>query len=228
MTDQTQPTPAGVAHTYILLDRTGSMSAIWDEALSSVNAYAAGLAGLPDPKPHLTLAVFDAQNGLQFDVLRRKTLPADWKPVTDAEASPRGMTPLFDSIGRIVAMAEADNPNKAVLVIMTDGEENASREITREGAKAALERVTKRGWETVFLGAEFAKFADADAIGVAKGTQMAMSRGRMGETMANLARKSNRYYAASESMAFKDEERAQAGEAEVQQRQGVKPDKNQA
>ena len=31
-------------HSYILLDRTGSMSSIWTEALSSVNAYAGSIA----------------------------------------------------------------------------------------------------------------------------------------------------------------------------------------
>ena len=41
--------------------------------------------------------------------------------------------------------AEADNPEKAVIVIMTDGLENSSKEITKEGAKAALDR-GKVGW----------------------------------------------------------------------------------
>ncbi|MEL6324399.1 MAG: VWA domain-containing protein, partial [Pseudomonadota bacterium] len=64
-------------HSYILLDRTGSMSSIWDEALGSVNAYAASVGeaeeGEPDTlKTIVNLAIFDAQDGLQFDVLRRK------------------------------------------------------------------------------------------------------------------------------------------------------------
>jgi hypothetical protein len=76
-------------HSYILLDRTGSMSPIWDEALSSVNAYAASIAGQAgDVVPRITLAVFDAQDGLQFDVLRRSVQPDGWQPVTDKEASP--------------------------------------------------------------------------------------------------------------------------------------------
>ena len=55
---------------YILLDRTGSMNSIWEEALGSVNAYAASVVE-PDDGPQvnntLTLAVFDAQEGLQFE-----------------------------------------------------------------------------------------------------------------------------------------------------------------
>ncbi|HRX75047.1 MAG TPA: vWA domain-containing protein [Hyphomonas sp.] len=210
-------------HSYILLDRTGSMSSIWDEALSSVNAYAANIAGQAgDVVPQITLAVFDAHDGLQFDVLRRAAAPKDWKPVTDKEASPRGMTPLFDAIARIIAMAEADNPSKAVIVIMTDGEENASREVTKAGVKAALDRAEKRGWEVVFLGAEFANFSDADAVGISAHKSMAMSQGRMNESMAKLARKSQAYYAAEAAapVVFDEADRAEAGEADVQKRKG--------
>lgn len=210
-------------HSYILLDRTGSMSPIWVEALSSVNAYAANIAGeAGDVVPEITLAVFDAQDGLQFDVLRRSVQPKDWQNVTDKEASPRGMTPLFDAIARLIAMAEADNPEKAVIVIMTDGAENASREVTKAGVKAALERAEKRGWEIVFLGAEFANFADADAIGVAGAKSMSIGAGHMADSMTKLARKSQAYYAseAAAPVVFDEADREEAGEADVQKRKG--------
>ena len=210
-------------HSYILLDRTGSMSPIWDEALSSVNAYAASVAGeAGDIVPQVTLAVFDAQNGLQFDVLRRAVQPKDWQPVTGKEASPRGMTPLFDAIARLIAMAEADNPEKAVIVIMTDGEENASREVTKAGVKAALERAEKRGWEVVFLGAEFANFSDADAVGISAAKSMSIGAGHMADSMAKLARKSQAYYAAEAAapVVFDEADRKEAGEADVQTRKG--------
>ncbi|MEO1966385.1 vWA domain-containing protein [Hyphomonas sp.] len=223
-TDDKTHAPAKI-HSYILLDRTGSMSSIWDEALSSVNAYAANIAGQAgDVAPKITLAVFDAQDGLQFDVLRRAVPPDGWQKVTDKEASPRGMTPLFDAIARLISMAEGDNPDKAVIVIMTDGAENASREVTKEGVKAALDRAEKRGWEIVFLGAEFANFSDADAVGISPRKSMAMGRGRMSESMTRLARKSQIYYAseASAPVEFDETDREEAGEADVQKRAGEK------
>lgn len=209
-------------HSYILLDRTGSMSGIWDEALSSVNAYAGSVADTEgDIVPELTLAVFDAQDGLQFDVLRRSVSAKDWTDVTNEEASPRGMTPLFDAIARIIALAEADNPEKAVFVIMTDGEENASREVTRDGVKAALDRVEKRGWKVVFLGAEFANFSDANAVGIAAAKSMAMGAGRMKGSMERLARKTQAYYSNQQAdVAFDETDRAEAGEADVRKRKG--------
>lgn len=218
----TTDTQGDAVHSYILLDRTGSMSTIWDEALSSVNAYARSVSEDEEAGPadtlatDVTLAVFDDHGGLKFDVLRRAVNADAWSPVTNDEASPRGMTPLFDAIGRMIAMAEADAPEKAVIVIMTDGHENASREITREGARAALDRARGHGWEVVFLGADFGQFDDADAVGVVAGKQMGLHQGTMAESMNRLAKQSRAYGKGEQGeIEFTDEDRAIAREDEV-------------
>lgn len=206
---------------YILLDRSGSMQSLWVEALSSVNAFAKELANKKDGPAvdsHITLAVFDSQEGLKFDVLRRKQPALHWENVTNKEATPRGMTPLLDAMVRLVALAETDNPDKAVIVVMTDGQENASVEVKREGVKAALDRVKARGWEVVFLGANFDNIADADSVGIQGGQQMAMSAGTMERSLASLARKSRHYAAAPAGAApivFNEEDREVAKEANV-------------
>jgi len=209
-------------HSYILLDRTGSMEPIWSEALSSVNAYADGLASLdggPRVNADITLAVFDAQDGLQFDVLRKDIDAGDWKDVTMNEVNPRGMTPLYDAIGRIVSLAETDKPEKAIIVIMTDGEENSSRELTKTAAKAALDRVRAKGWEVVFLGAEFSNFDDAEGVGQTSSRNMAVSKDQLSDSMNRLAQKSRNYAAgAAPSVEWNDEDRAAAKEDEVKQR----------
>ena len=219
---------AGSVHSYILLDRTGSMSGIWDEALGSVNAYAASVGEADegeiegaDIKTTITMAVFDYQESLQFDVLRKDVTSETWIDVTNDEASPRGMTPLFDAIGRIVSLAEADKPEKAVIVIMTDGHENSSKEITRDGAKAALDRAKANGWEVVFLGAEFANFGDADAVGMSASKTMAVGQGRMQDSMSALAKKSRAYGKGEEAeIVFDDADRAAADEEGVKDRTG--------
>ena len=205
----------------ILLDRSGSMQSLWVEALSSVNAFAKELANKTDGQSvdsHITLAVFDSQDGLKFDTLRCKQPALHWENVTDREASPRGMTPLLDAMVRIIALAEGDNPDKAVIVVMTDGQENASHEVTRDGVKAALDRVKAKGWEVVFLGANFDNISDAASVGVQAGQQMAMSAGTMGESMARLARKARVYAESSPGGApivFDDIDRAAAKEANI-------------
>lgn len=231
---KTEPTLQPIADTpimnavssYILLDRTGSMSDIWDEALGSVNAYAAAVGKLEegeadDLETTVTLAAFDYQEGFQFDVLRKDVTPDAWQTVTNDDVSPRGMTPLFDAINRTITMAEADNPEKAVIVIMTDGYENSSREVTRAGAKAALDRAEARGWEVVFLGAEFASFGDADAVGVDRSKQMAVSSGSLAVTQERLAKKARDYgKGQADDIEFDEEDRAIAEEEAVKDRTG--------
>ncbi len=211
---------------YILLDRTGSMSDIWDEALSSVNAYATAVGTVEDGEADdlnttVTLAAFDFQDGFQFDVLRSGIEPGAWTEVTNDEVSPRGMTPLFDAINRTITMAEADNPEKAVIVVMTDGFENSSREVTREGVRAALDRAEARGWEVVFLGAEFASFGDAEAVGISGSKRMAVGVGNFQATQETLARKARSYGKGdSADIIFDEEDRAEAGEEDVKERTG--------
>ncbi|MCU0730726.1 MAG: VWA domain-containing protein [Hyphomonas sp.] len=221
----TNANPAAHTHAYILLDRTGSMSSIWGEALGSVNAYVEALTkpadgAVPSDHDKVTLAVFDHHERLQFDLLRRAVSAATWNKVTSEEASPRGMTPLFDAIARIVALAEGDAPQRAVIVIMTDGAENASREVNKDGAKAALDRARARGWEVVFLGAEFGKFDDAEAVGVIRSKAMAVSAGSMEASMRKLASKSRNYFDLAEQMDFNAEDRKEAGEEDVKRRKG--------
>lgn len=216
----------GPSHSYVLLDRTGSMGPIWDEALGSVNAYVDALSkpeggAAPDPDEKVTLAVFDHHSGLQYDVIRKGVRLPDWKKVTNDDATPRGMTPLFDALARTVALAEADDPGRAVIVVMTDGAENASAEVTKDGAKAALDRARARGWEVVFLGADFAKFSDADAVGVSGSKSMAMAPGMFEGSMRKLAAKNRAYFAQeASSVDFDEEDRAESGEAEVRKRKG--------
>lgn len=225
--DIVQPQPKVKAvSSYILLDRTGSMSGIWDEALGSVNAYAEAVGKVEegeadDLKTSVTLAAFDYQGGFQFDVLRKGVTPGDWTEVTNDEVSPRGMTPLFDAINRTITLAEADNPEKAVIVVMTDGKENSSKEVTKEGVKAAMERAEKRGWEVVFLGAEFSDFGDADAVGISGSKQMAVGSSNLRATQENLARKARSYGKGEEAeIIFDDADRAIAGEEEVKNKSG--------
>src|SRR5262249_11582169 len=151
---------------YMLLDRTGSMAPIWAETLSSINSYVDKLA-TDKIDARITLAMFDSSDGTQFDVIRRSVDVREWLPVTEREATPRGYTPLYDAIGRLMGLANADGGDRAMIIIVTDGQENASLEVTREGAKTMLDRVRGKGWDVVFLGANFDAFSQAASLGSA-------------------------------------------------------------
>jgi len=194
-------------HDFILLDRSGSMETLWVEALSSVNSYVKKLA---DDKidTGVTLAMFDADIG-QFDfrIIRDRIIPSTWKPVTSAEASPRGMTPLNDATGRLVSLAESGGYDKVAIIIMTDGQENASKELTVAQAKALLDRCRARNWQVIFLGANFDNAAQAASYGNVAASSVRSSRRNLGRSMMTTAQKRALYSATGEAMTYSDAEK---------------------
>lgn len=197
---------------YILLDRSGSMANRWDEALSSINAYVYELVkGKTASK--ITAACFDAMGAMSFDILRDAVVGKNFMPLTNDDATPRGSTPLLDAIGRVVAMAEGEGHNRTVIVVMTDGYENASREVTREGAKAALDRCKTKDWQVVFLGADFDAFGQSASVGVAASHTLNMSAGNYGKSMRGLATQTACYAATGDGIGFTDKDREDAAGA---------------
>jgi len=200
---------------YVLLDRTGSMAPLWDEAVSSVNTYVGELAaeGADD---RVTVAVFDAyDSGMQFDILRDEVPIGEWKPVSPDEVLPRGMTPLYDALARLISRAEDAGNGKTAIVVMTDGHENASREVNREAARAAIERITRKNWQINFLGADFDGFDQCSGIGVQRDRAMNFSAGRAGVAMRSTAHLHNLYRQGMQAPAFCEEDRQAAGEEDV-------------
>ena len=193
---------------YILLDRSGSMMGRWNEALSSINTYVEEAKG--KVKTKVTVATFDSQCGLQFDVIRDRQSSKKWEPLTSKDATPRGTTPLFDAIARIVALAEEKNKEQTVIVVMTDGEENSSREVDRNAAKAALDRCRDKNWQVVFLGADFDAFNQAASVGTASAQTLSMSEGNYGSSMAGLRQQTTAYADTGETVSFSDEDRKKA------------------
>ena len=75
---------------------------------------------------------------------------------------PRGSTALYDAIGRTInevgarlaATPEPDRPGKVIVAILTDGQENASTEFSRETIATMISHQQKAyAWEFVFLAA---------------------------------------------------------------------------
>jgi len=137
---------------YMLLDRSGSMSTSWAETLGSINGYVEKL----EDDVNVYLASFD---DVAFDVLEESNAKG-WRTITNDDVSPRGMTPLYDSAAKVMDRMIADNPERAVLVVMTDGYENNSKEYTLESVKARLKTLESKQWPAVFLGADFSKVTE--------------------------------------------------------------------
>jgi hypothetical protein len=160
------------------------------------------------------LASFDS---VIYDVIRDTKVSA-WEDVTKTEVWPRGSTPLNDSVVRLVNRCLEDNPKKAVLVVMTDGEENCSREIrTRKQVQDVIKLATNKGYESVFLGANFDGIdAETQSYGVAATRSVFVRPENLRATFDSLATKTVNYMSAqsqsvgASTMDFADHEKDEA------------------
>ena len=128
-----------------------------------------------DGKGRVTLVQFDGQD--PFEVLIDGE---DLAKVSDLDPSryiPRGNTPLYDAVGAMIARLDAEILERAdagkpiedqVVVIVTDGFENASREFTGKMITDLIETRRSRAWAFVFLGADESTFEEGAALGVSK------------------------------------------------------------
>lgn len=199
---------------YLLIDRSGSMANKWDETISSVNAYINDLKK-QKVRCKATVCCFDSQGGLTFDVLRDAVAMSKWKDIGADEIAPRGYTPLYDAVGKLISKADADGPKKAAIVIMTDGGENASKEISKDSARAMIKRCQDKEWQVVFLGADFDAYNDAGNLGVLRGSTMNMSAGNYGAAAQSLSYSTKAYFSSGRMMSFSDEDRKLSGENKV-------------
>jgi uncharacterized protein YegL len=142
----------------MLLDRSGSMGSMRQQTIDAVNGY---LAELRTSKAsiHCTLIQFDAPETGAMDL--RKVFVA--RPIAEVadlgltDFEPRGLTPLLDAVHATISAVSQSLVGKGhvkpVVVIQTDGHENASREASWEGVRALVKAKTAEGWQFVFMGA---------------------------------------------------------------------------
>lgn len=91
--------------------------------------------------------------------------------------SPHGCTAMYDGIGTAVdeigewlnAMPEDERPSKNLIVIMTDGEENASRKYGQERVREMIRhQEEKYNWTFIYMGTDITTTDYADSIGITK------------------------------------------------------------
>ena len=159
-------------HLTVVLDRTGSMESIRDDTIGGFNAFLKQQQAAPG-RATLTLVQFDSQD--PYEVIHR-FMPLEQVPALTRETFvPRASTPLLDAMGRAIndleaglaALKKANRPSKVVMVIVTDGQENASREFTKAQIEAMVKaKIAKEDWQFVFLSADLAAIGDARAVGI--------------------------------------------------------------
>ncbi|MGW5477634.1 VWA domain-containing protein [Streptomyces sp. NPDC004008] len=176
-------------HIAVILDRSGSMQAVKSDTEGGLRAFLEAQHEAPGSTT-VSLYQFDDQYQAVYENTPLALVP-------DFTLQPRGMTALLDAVGRTVTtlgeqladMPEDDRASEVIVVILTDGHENASREYTLTQIKDLItEQQTAYGWKFVFLGADQDAFAAAADIGIRRDTTLSYSSEHTQASMTNAGR----------------------------------------
>ncbi len=151
----------------IVLDRSGSMHAIREDMIGGFSAFVEQQRRAPGT---CTLSLYQFDD--HFDVVY-EAVPVDQAP--PLKLTPRGRTALLDGIGKALALiadrhdklAPAEPPGTVIVIVITDGRENASTEWSLAALRSAVsDAECKRNWRVLFLGATADAFDEGRSMGV--------------------------------------------------------------
>lgn len=160
----------GLTELVFILDKSGSMGGLVTDTIGGYNTMLK-LQQTIDGECHITTVLFDNNYELLHDRIDIKAV----SPITEKEYQVGGSTALLDAIGSTIHKignaqkytADDYRAEKVMFVVITDGEENSSREYSAEKVKAQIERQkTKYGWEFIFLGANIDAVETAGRFGI--------------------------------------------------------------
>ena len=156
-----------------ILDKSGSMAGLERDTIGGFNAMLdkqKAQAG----ECRITTVLFDHR----YELLHDRTDIRAVRPITAREYRVGGSTALLDALGKTIhkiatAQKNTSEPFRAkrvMFVIITDGEENASREYAAQEVQEAIRRQKSRyGWEFIFLGANIDAVETAGRFGIDAG-----------------------------------------------------------
>jgi len=176
----------------IVLDRSGSMRNSQETTIEALNTY---LDELRNQKvsASLTLSTFDS---ISIDIPISKVNVNELKSIPNSVLNPRAATPLYDAIGLAVHdlenVDESTDENK-VLVIVTDGLENASREYTYQNISSLIQDKEKAGWLIIYLGADHDAMNQSSSLNFDKKRSMKYSKLDSIDTFKTVSKKTFEY-----------------------------------
>jgi len=156
-----------------ILDRSGSMDEIINDAIGGFNSFIEEQRKI-DGEASVTIVLFDHEYKLLKDNINLKKI----KPLTKDDWIPRGTTALYDAIGKTIItvkerhkkMKKKDRP-KVIVCIVTDGMENDSKEYNNNTIMNLINKQKeKKKWGFIYLAANQDAFAVGNSLGIGKGS----------------------------------------------------------
>lgn len=155
-------------HNIIILDASGSMSSIYDQALAGVNetinTIRKAKADMPEQNQVLSLGSF--ADGLR--IVYNGTAIERVGKFGRTDYSTQGSTALYDAMGEMLTSERRSvkQGDKVLVTIITDGYENSSRKWDAESIKQLVDELRKEDWVFTYIGANQDVEEAASTIGV--------------------------------------------------------------
>ena len=146
-------------HNLIILDESGSMESIKEPIISGFNELVQTIKGIekqfPEQEHLITLVTF---NSMGRKVIHLMEPPAKLETIDSSRYKPNSMTPLYhamgDSITSLRQALEKQTDYNVLVTILTDGEENASKEYSGDAIKKLVEEMKQAGWTFTYIGTD--------------------------------------------------------------------------
>ena len=142
----------------IILDESGSMQSIKQATISGFNEVVQTVKGMelqfPEQEHFISLVTF---NGLGVKTLLFNEPVTKLELIDGEKYQPDSMTPLFDAMGssmlRLRKVTDSLTAYNVLVTILTDGQENASREFSGEAIKKMIDELSMKNWTFTYIGA---------------------------------------------------------------------------
>ena len=166
----------GLTEIVCILDKSGSMASVKNDAIGGFNTFIKDQKNVAG-EATLSLIMFAAGYSIIYEGKNIKDAP----DLDDKTFIPGGSTALLDAIGktinavgvRLSNISEQDRPSKVIFVILTDGEENSSREFTKAKINEMItHQKDTYNWAFIYLAANQDVFSEAGKIGIGAGQTM--------------------------------------------------------
>ena len=146
-------------HNLIILDESGSMSSIKPQIISGFNELVQSIKGIEEQFPEqehiISLVSF---NDIENKILHFVDPVEKLDVINDSNYKPASLTPLYDAMGFSISKLQHyldGKENYNVLVtVLTDGEENASKEYTGSAIKKLVDDLKQQNWTFTYIGAD--------------------------------------------------------------------------
>lgn len=146
-------------HNLIILDESGSMESIKPTIINGFNELVQSIKGIqqqfPEQEHFISIISF---NGFGNKIMHFIDPVSKLNTIDSSNYIPDSMTPLFDALGFGLSKLEqhlATQTNYNVLVtVLTDGEENASKEYTGLAIKNKIDELSEGNWTFTYIGTD--------------------------------------------------------------------------